>query len=378
MQCLGCRLTKDKVSLCCGDQLLCTDCEVLNDRNDRMLSNTRITSDIDNNMHCVEVESTETTNSDSTSTTSELLCFLQNKMLIIAFDDLVKIVTDFYKSDEIESARRVLSPLAETRLPKHQGAVKEKNKRIVTDLLKVCLNPSVQLPKFKAADLSRLPPVNVDHVDISAMMQEIASLRAEVRAAMGIQSELNELRSWLQSMHQANPSAQRVEDMATNTTPARNGQPTRSAAAVVADAVQSGALAAIAQSSDGPSRKRASATPKRKAPSKSAIIGADTSSRVRVVNTVRSIDVFASRLCPSTKAEEIVDSVHSVKGELRVHDVRVEKLVSKREDLYSSYHIEIRVNADQMKQAIDLYMSPHAWPYGVFLRRYFRPKNGGS
>jgi hypothetical protein len=123
----------------------------------------------------------------------------------------------------------------------------------------------------------------VDHVGISAMMQEIASLRAEVRATMGIQSELDALRSWLQSMHQTNLSARRVEDIKTTTTPKRHRQPTRSAAAVVADAVQSGALAAKSQPSVGSSCKGASATPKRKTPSKPAIIGADTRSRLKIV-----------------------------------------------------------------------------------------------
>lgn len=90
---------------------------------------------------------------------------------------------------------------------------------------------------------------------------------------------------------------------------------------------------------------------------------------------MRSIDVFVSRLYPSTTVEEIVELVHSVKNDLNVRDVKVEKLPSRQEGLYSSFHVEICVSPDHIKNAIDLYMSSQAWPMGVFVRRYFRPKN---
>jgi hypothetical protein len=38
----------------------------------------------------------------------------------------------------------------------------------------------------------------------------------------------------------------------------------------------------------------------------------------------------------------------------------------------------VRVDASDMKKALDLYMSDDAWPTGVFVRRYFKPKDGAA
>ena len=71
-------------------------------------------------------------------------------------------------------------------LPKHQGSEAEKKRRSVSDIVKLCLDPEVVLPVFYAVYLARLPLVGVQHVDISSLLQEVAALRAEVRAAVAI------------------------------------------------------------------------------------------------------------------------------------------------------------------------------------------------
>jgi len=50
-----------------------------------------------------------------------------------------------------------------------------------------------------------------------------------------------------------------------------------------------------------------------------------------------------------------------------VHEIRCVKLKSRYEDLYMSAHVEVRVNAADMKSALDLFMSNESWPTGVFL-----------
>lgn len=67
-----------------------------------------------------------------------------------------------------------------------------------------------------------------------------------------------------------------------------------------------------------------------------------------------------------------------MKNDLPVDDVKCEKLKSKYEYLYSSFHVSVQVNAEHLKRAIALYMSPNSWPSGVFVKRYFTPKNGQS
>jgi len=50
----------------------------------------------------------------------------------------------------------------EKRLPKHRGgADKDKIRKTMLDITKVCLDPAADLPMFYALDLARLPPVGV-------------------------------------------------------------------------------------------------------------------------------------------------------------------------------------------------------------------------
>jgi len=44
------------------------------------------------------------------------------------------------------------------------------------------LDPSVQLPEFHAKNLARLPPVDVSHCDVSAILLELRTLHTEVRS----------------------------------------------------------------------------------------------------------------------------------------------------------------------------------------------------
>ena len=109
------------------------------------------------------------------------------------------------------------------------------------------------------------------------------------------------------------------------------------------------------------------------------VIGVSTNSqRVTSVKTYRTVDVFVSRLHPSAAKEELVDCVYSCKGELQVHrnGVTCTKLQAKHEHLYASFWVAIRVEACDIKKAIDLFVSPEAWPCGILARRYFVPKNG--
>jgi len=88
------------------------------------------------------------------------------------------------------------------------------------------------------------------------------------------------------------------------------------------------------------------------------------------------VDVFVSRLHPETHVNELVECVSAVKGDLSVQEVSCTKLNSRYEHLYSSYCVRIRVDSQQMKQAIATFMSAESWPVGVFVKRYFPSQNG--
>jgi len=58
-------------------------------------------------------------------------------------------------------------------------------------MLKV--DPTVNVPAFCAIDLSRLPPVEAEHVDVSAILAELSALRREVRMMSQLCDEVHQL-----------------------------------------------------------------------------------------------------------------------------------------------------------------------------------------
>ena len=65
-------------------------------------------------------------------------------------------------------------------------------------------------------------------------------------------------------------------------------------------------------------------------------------------------------------------------NDLKFRDVKCVKLKSKYEGLYSSFHVAVRVDSAVMSQDVTVLMSPDAWPDGVFVKRYFKPKDGAA
>lgn len=137
-----------------------------------------------------------------------------------------------------------------------------------------------------------------------------------------------------------------------------------SAAQRLRHAVDTGAIARTSQ----PRRKQ-----------KTVIVGASkTNNHVKSVETRRTVDIFVSRLQPLTSTNELVDCVNTVKGDLNVCDIKCNKLRSKYEYLYASFHVAVTVSSVDFKSAIDLFSSAEAWPAGVFVKRYFVPRHGAS
>jgi hypothetical protein len=297
---------------------------------------------------------------------SELLCFVTNKSSILSVDDLVGICADFYKTDEIEQTRLILSMMlnsqkSKKRLPKHTGSDDEKKKRTVTDIVKLCLDPTVVLPVFYAVDLARLPPVGVQHVDISALLLEVAALRAEVRAAVAIKEELASVRAAVTALGSA--PVQGIHPDATQ-------RVTRTAAEVVRDSIHNGTLRSEqTKPVNGEARK-----PIARSRPKPVVGSSETNSHVKGVETSRTVDIFVSRLHPSTAKSELIDCVNVIKEDLVVQSVECEQLTSSYAHLYSSFHIAITVGSTAFHKAITLFTSADAWPMGVFVRRYFKPK----
>ena len=63
-----------------------------------------------------------------------------------------------------------------------------------------CLNPGSLLLQFYAVDLSRLAPVGTEHCDMSVILHELQSLRAEVRQVACLRDEISALKIQLEAV----------------------------------------------------------------------------------------------------------------------------------------------------------------------------------
>ena len=330
--------------------------------------------------------------SDTAFEVIELLCYLQQKSKILTGDDLVHLCADFYTLEEVENARVILkNHVTPTRLGKLKGKdVKDVARRTVAMLLKVCLDKSVMLPKFTALNLARLPPVSVEHIDVSALMQEICALRQEVRTFASVRDEMKELR---QCMHELTERTERstmgqstqstshseIEGHAAPEATIRYEQSTgqlqveesgSTAAGVLRHAVRSGALAHI-----GNQRKKNSDS--------RTIVGKATPSQrsqLKSASNPRKIELFMSRLCPDATESIVCESVsktlsdHTNDSNLSVSKVNCVKLETKY-DTYASFHVSVIVNADQFNSILKCLMDPDMWPLGIIVRRFFNQTN---
>lgn len=311
-----------------------------------------------------EDEVPEAVTAEPIAVNSELLFFLFDRSRVIALDDLVKICSDFYTEDEILSARLLVDGHG-CRLPKRKGA--DKLRATVEDIAKAVLNPNVKLPQFYAINLTRLPPVSATHCDVSALLSEIQLLRAEVRAVGQLKSELDELRAEVKTLSKMSKNA---VDIGGSTRALSSNAAGPGAGLVPGGSLYSGVARQLA------SDTTAFRDTKRSSVGKQVVGKSTVNKNLKAAQTTRNVDVFVSRLHPNTCGAELIDWVRSVNGDIAIHDVDCIQLKSKYEDLYTSFHVAIRVDSSQLKGAVDLFMSEESWPCGVFVKRFFKRKDG--
>ena len=108
----------------------------------------------------------------------ELLCFVTNKFDILDCDTMVKLCAEKYLNKEIEKSKKLLfdklideedfTQFKKRRSYKPTDRKEEKNIRDIYQLLqeKGC----TKWPKFVALDLSKLPPITFDHIDVTSLL----------------------------------------------------------------------------------------------------------------------------------------------------------------------------------------------------------------
>ena len=144
----------------------------------------------------------------------ELLCFVTNKFDILDCDTMVKLCAEKYLNKEIEKSKKLLfdklideedfTQFKKRRSYKPTDRKEEKNIRDIYQLLqeKGC----TKWPKFVALDLSKLPPITFDHIDVTSLLNNIQNVKIDVdmlKEGLRIQTEtsnsLREINAVLQN-----------------------------------------------------------------------------------------------------------------------------------------------------------------------------------
>ena len=128
------------------------------------------------------------THSEITRTTNdsvlidELLFFITNKLDILPPDVIVQLCTSTFSDSAIEVSKKKLFDLCadetNSRYRKRQGA--KKSVMNIEDVIKLLQEKGSDVPKFVALDLSKLPPITFDSVDVSALLNTIKNTQNEV------------------------------------------------------------------------------------------------------------------------------------------------------------------------------------------------------
>ena len=152
--------------------------------------------------------------------------------------------------------------------------------------------------------------------------------------------------------------------MTYNVTLPSNDASATSSAQIVKQAVTSGALPKTARV-------------------KSCVGKASASDKLKTVRTYSEVELFVSRVHPSMNENAIVEFViealeySSVAANANDALIQCDKLPTKY-DMYTSYHVTVKVSTLIFRDVIELLMSSEVWPMGLLVKRFFKKRNVNS
>ena len=114
-------------------------------------------------------------NEDHEVIVDELLCFLSNKIDVLPPQAIEDLCATSFDGIEIENSKKRLFDLCadknSSRFWRRQGP--KKSAVNVDDMLRLLQEKGSDVPVFVARDLSRLPPITFDSVDVSSLLHSI-------------------------------------------------------------------------------------------------------------------------------------------------------------------------------------------------------------
>ena len=337
---------------------------------------------------------------------NELLCYLVNKIDILRHDLLVKLVTDFYTDEEVELAKNILFDTVVTESRKRLRKGPNKRNSNVADMIAVIHELHAdQLPNYCALDLSRIPPMDLNSVDVTGMVQDIRNIKHSIATCSNnyenpvtanLQTEMNAMKeqmaellkhvrgsqpSFSQVVQQPKLNLPSVPRMKPTAPPLHNLPADTSVTSVWQSPVPMSAPkpvrksiptlklqpAAASEPSSEDDRFMLDRHGRRRQYRKSkAILGTSASPNSRLSSSEthkRLVSLFVTRLDPDTDVDRVKDYV---KSKFKV-DFKCVKLDTKY-DTYSSFNIE-----GFCENPADFYKCEN-WPENILVRKFYKPK----
>ena len=149
----------------------------------------------------------------------ELLCFITNKLGLMNSDTIVKLCVENFDDKEIEASKDILFGLlcdenAQTALIKRRrGKVNEsKSVKNMHDMLQLLQEKGGEpMPQFVALDLSRLPPISFNDMDVTVLLNKIQNVDMAVKLLKKGMAEMSDTNK---SLHELNLSQEdRIRDL---------------------------------------------------------------------------------------------------------------------------------------------------------------------
>ncbi|XP_006821973.1 uncharacterized protein LOC100368535 [Saccoglossus kowalevskii] len=417
-RCVDCGVSQ-QVKLCKGDLELCENC------NEVRFPEIARKKEYEKNREI----STRSRNSQVTGgiIINELLCFLWNKIDVLRIDVIVKLSVDVYDDKEVENTKEILYETCESDSSNRRIQRKGQNKRAnnIHDMIILMHElDDVNVPCFVAQDLAKLPPVDITNIDVTVILKEMKSLRYEFaqlknddknkRDNQGVLSELlllrkemNELKASLkQHVHNditENLTACKITcDDKTNKDPFTKSDELDNTNDIVvnnqigdkilqvpkrySEALKRTPISVASNSDISGANQRAKPPAsrissvssdngftvvkhKRRNGNRGIITGTknEVTSSLRAVRTTPPIELFVSRLHPSTTNEDMLSFMRS----LGINDVKVTMLKTKF-DTYAS--CKLTMSFATSKTLLDA----DNWPNDILIRRFYPSRNQKS
>lgn len=316
---------------------------------------------------------------------NDILAFIWNKMQTCPKEPLLKVAKDFYKIEEISSARNLLFTTvpSDTRRTKHKSA---------QDMLGSMYDIFQQLPTgndlvFVAWNLNHIPSVSLSNIDAAALVHQQTSLTTTVSGILEenkmIKHELSAIKALLANLSGADRLAPGRESLTSDANRCASMSSSGDNINVLSsqDTRNSGNVSYARSLLNHPPHRRPpppqtreevqretddstwrTVQQRKRRRNRNEVTGNRAGSELGVVTRVKKCAIFVSRLGPQITAEKVKAFVDQIIS----NSCEVEKL-NTRYDSYSSFRITCEEKYN------DKVLDPDMWEEGVLIRKFFGP-----